>query len=248
MRLVEIWRFPVKSLQGERVEAVPVTMAGLEGDRRYAIFDGATGFGLTARREPQLLYASAQLRGDGGVEITLPDGSVAADDAALSAWLGRPVTLRSSDEDVRRRYEDMVDPEDEAGAWEPFDGSPGAFHDFAGASVSLVSTATMGGWDRRRFRTNLVVEGGAEDDLVGSQVVVGNVVLDVDMRLERCVMTTRPQPGGIDKDLDVLRTIHRERERCLAVGAVVGQPGTARVGDAVIVCPAPADAGRIGRA
>src|SRR5687767_13641914 len=100
MRLVEVWRFPVKSLQGERLEAVPVTSAGLEGDRRFAIFDAGTGFGLTARRVPQLLYASARLREDGGVEITLPDGSVAADDAALSAWLGRRVTLRSSDEAV----------------------------------------------------------------------------------------------------------------------------------------------------
>jgi uncharacterized protein YcbX len=145
------------------------------------------------------------------------------------------VTLRSSDEAVKRRYEDVVDAEDEAGAWKPFDGSPGAFHDSAGASVSLVSTATMGGWDPRRFRTNLVVEGGAEDDLVGSQVTVGDAVLDVKMRLERCVMTTRPQPGGVDKDLDVLRTIHRERDGCLAVGAVVRQPGMARVGDAVTV-------------
>jgi uncharacterized protein YcbX len=236
MRLVEVWRFPVKSLQGERLEAVSVTSAGLEGDRRFAIFDAGTGFGLTARRVPQLLYASARLREDGGVEITLPDGSVAADDAALSAWLGRRVTLRSSDEAVKRRYEDVVDAEDEAGAWEPFDGSPGAFHDSAGASVSLVSTATMGGWDPRRFRTNLVVEGEAEDNLVGSRVAVGDAVLDVDMRLERCVMTTRPQPGGVDKDLDVLRTIHRERDGCLAVGAVVRQPGMARVGDAVTVC------------
>ena len=236
MRLVEMWRFPVKSLQGERLEAVPVTAAGLEGDRRFAIFDADTGFGLTARRVPQLLYASARLRDDGGVEITLPDGSVAADDGALSAWLGRPVTLRSSDEDLKRRYEDVVDAEDEAtSGWEAFDGSPGAFHDSGGASVSLVSTATMGSWDRRRFRTNLVVEGGAEDDLVGSRVMVGDAVLDVDMRLERCVMATRPQPGGIDRDLGVLRTIHRERDGCLAVGAVVRQPGTARVGNPVTV-------------
>jgi len=235
MRLVEVWRFPVKSLQGERLDSALVTPAGIEGDRRFAIFDAQTGFGLTARRVPQLLYASARLLDDRAVEITVPDGSIAADDAALSTWLGRPVTLRSSDEAITRRYENPVDAEDEAtGPWEPFDGSPGAFHDTAEASVSLVSTATIGAWDRRRFRTNLVVDGESEDALVGSQVAVGDAVLDVALRLERCVMTTRPQPGGIEKDLNVLRTIHRRREGCLAVGAVVRQPGTARVGDAVL--------------
>jgi uncharacterized protein YcbX len=234
MRLVEVWRFPVKSVQGERLESIAVTPSGLEGDRRFAIFDSETGYGLTARRIPQLLYASARLLEDGGVEITLPDGTIAANDAALSRWLGRPVTLRSSDEDVQRRYEDVAEVEDDnASVWEPFDGSPGAFHDSAGASVSLVSLATIGAWDRRRFRTNLVVDDPGEDALVGSQVSVGDAVLDVGMRLDRCVMTTRPQPGGIDRDLDVLRTIHRERQGYLAVGAVVRQVGTVRVGDMV---------------
>jgi hypothetical protein len=49
-------------------------------------------------------------------------------------------------------------------------------------------------------------------------------------------MTTRPQPDGIDRDLDVLRVINRERGGFLAVGALVVQPGIVRVGDAVTVC------------
>ena len=46
-------------------------------------------------------------------------------------------------------------------------------------------------------------------------------------------MTTRPQPGGLERDLDVLRTIHRERGGCLAIGAVVRRTGTVEVGDAL---------------
>ena len=46
-------------------------------------------------------------------------------------------------------------------------------------------------------------------------------------------MTTRPQPGGIERDLNVLRTINRDRDGCLAIGALVVQPGTVRVGDAL---------------
>ena len=60
---------------------------------------------------------------------------------------------------------------------------------------------------------------------------LGGTRLDVGNRVERCVMTTRPQPGGIERDLDVLRTIARERDACLAVGALVAQQGIVRVGD-----------------
>jgi uncharacterized protein len=232
MRVVELWRYPVKSLVGERLDHAVVTSEGLEGDRRSAIFDLETGFGLTGRRVPELLFASARLRDSGEVEITLPDGSIAPDDAALSAWLGRRVTLRSADEVATRRYENPVDFEHEAtGNWSPFDGADGVFHDSPGARVSLVSTATIGDWDRRRFRANVYLDGEGEDSLVGSEMTLGDAVLDVDMRIERCVMTTRPQAGGVERDLDVLRTINRERSGCLAVGALVTQPGTVRVGD-----------------
>jgi uncharacterized protein YcbX len=232
MRVAELWRYPVKSLQGERLDAADVSPDGLEGDRRFAIYDVETDFGLTARRVPELLFASARLLEDGGVEITLPDGSVAAGDDDLSAWLGRPVTLRSAGADVARRYENPVDFEREATSeWEPFRGAGGAFHDSSRARVSLVSTGTIGAWDRRRFRANVLLAGDGEDALVGSQVTLGGAVLDVKMRMERCVMTTRPQPDGIDRDLDVLRTIARERDACLAIGALVKRAGTVRVGD-----------------
>jgi len=231
MQVAELWRYPVKSLQGERLESVEVTSDGLEGDRRFAIYDVATGLGLTARRKPELLFASARLGEDGQVEITLPDGSTARDDAALSAWLGRPVTLQSTDTDAARRFEDPIDFEHEAtGAWAAFEGAPGAFHDSARARVSLVSTATIGAWDRRRFRSNVLLDGEGEDDLVGTRVTLGDAVLDVGMRIQRCVMTTRPQPGGVERDLDVLRTIARERDACLAVGALVVAPGAVAVG------------------
>jgi hypothetical protein len=46
-------------------------------------------------------------------------------------------------------------------------------------------------------------------------------------------MVTRPQPGGLGRDTDVLRTIHRERGGEFAVGAAVVSAGTIRPGDAV---------------
>jgi uncharacterized protein YcbX len=232
VRVAELWRYPVKSLQGERLGSATLDPDGVHGDRRYAIYDLETGFGLTARRQPQLLFAHARLTDGGSVEITLPDGSVAADDDALSAWLGKPVALRSAVAERDRRFESPVDFEDEPrSAWRHYEGPGGPFHDSPEVRVSLVSTGSLGEWDRRRFRSNVLLDGSGEDELVGSSVRLGEAVLDVTMRLARCVLTTRAQPGGVERDLDVLRTIAREREACLAVGAVVARSGTVSVGD-----------------
>ena len=62
---------------------------------------------------------------------------------------------------------------------------------------------------------------------------VGAVELDVGKEIDRCVIVTRPQPGGIARDLDVLRTIHRERAGNLGIGALVRTPGRVAVGDAL---------------
>jgi uncharacterized protein YcbX len=234
VRVAELWRFPVKSLQGEQLDGAAVTDGGIAGDRAYAIFDLDTGLGLTARRLPELLFASARYVGDGlPPEIDLPDGSVAHDDDALCAWLGRRVALRAADEVVARAYENPLDAEHEAD-WIVFDGAPGPFHDSARTRVSLVSTGTLGAWDPRRFRANVVLDGEGEDALVGSAITIGDVALDVVKRIGRCVMITRPQPDGIDRDLDVLKTVNRDHDGCLAVGARVARTGTMRVGDPLL--------------
>ncbi|MDN5932619.1 MAG: MOSC N-terminal beta barrel domain-containing protein [Pseudonocardia sp.] len=236
MRVLEIWRFPVKSLQGERVEAAEFGGQGIEGDRRYAIFDVETGYGLTARRAPEMLLASARTTADGTVQIVLPDGSVAADDDALSAWLGRPVRLRSAEEVQARRYENPDDTETEAeDSWGPFEGASGAFHDTQGATVTVLSVASMNGDATRRFRANVVVDGAGEDDLVGQAVRIGAATVAVATPIARCVMVTRAQPGGIAVDRDVLRRIHRENGGNLAVGGSVTTPGAVRVGDQLAV-------------
>ena len=70
-----------------------------------------------------------------------------------------------------------------------------------------------------------------EQGFIGHRIEVGAVVADVVKAIDRCVMTTRPQPGGIDRDLDVLRTINAERGTNLGVGTLIVQPGAVTVGD-----------------
>ncbi|GAB2753860.1 hypothetical protein GCM10027020_02380 [Nocardioides salsibiostraticola] len=236
-----ITRFPVKSMGGERLEGARVTDLGITGDRAFGLRDLGTGKVLTARRTPALLFASARWsEEDGGrAHVTLPEGTVVTSDQPdrdeiLSTWLGRKVRLERAGGEGGT-YESPQDAENDTD-WATWQGPGGAWHDSTRSRVSLVGAATLREWDERRFRTNLLLEGGesgAEDDWVEHSLTVGSeVVLDVRKRIDRCVMVTRPLPGQ-ERDLDVLRTINTERERCLAIGAMVSTGGVIRVGDTV---------------
>jgi uncharacterized protein len=236
VRVLELWRYPVKSLQGERLTEAPIDALGIAGDRRWALFDTDTGLGLTARRVPELLFGSARVRADGGVEVVLPDGTVTSDDDVLSGWLGRHVELRAAADDVVPTYETPADEEvPDPTEWLQWEGAPGPFHDSPRIRLSLVSTGTLGTWDRRRFRANVVLDGEGEDALRGREADLGTVRLRFGVPIARCVMTTRPQPGGIGRDTSVLKTIHRERDGLLAVRAAVLEAGTVRTGDELAV-------------
>ncbi|MFT4657377.1 MAG: hypothetical protein ACJAXA_003808 [Candidatus Aldehydirespiratoraceae bacterium] len=235
MRVIEICRFPVKSIGGETLLTADVTELGIVGDRGWSIYDVATGNTLTARRSPDLLFASARIV-DGDLVITLPDGTEvgASDHAAMSSWLGRDVEIRAAGDhnlEVGGTYEVPLDVENDA-EWVSWEGPGGAFHDSNRTRVSLVSAATLREWDRRRFRTNVIVDGEGEDDFVGSRIVVGDTLLDVTKQVDRCVMITRPQPG-LDRDLEVLKVINAERATFLAIGCLVLTPGRIALGDEV---------------
>lgn len=102
----EIWRFPVKSMAGERIDEARVGRLGIYGDRGWAVRDDARGVIRSARYIPRLLLCSARyLPGtDAGlvphVAITLPDGDVVHSDdprvnQRLSDAIGRKLTLLS---------------------------------------------------------------------------------------------------------------------------------------------------------
>ena len=104
----QLWRFPVKSMQGESVPSVELTPSGVAGDRAWALVDPSDGKVVSAKNPRKWgrvleLAASFVDGADGPVVVTLPDGTsvrsdVAADDAsgALSRFLGRDVVLTPS--------------------------------------------------------------------------------------------------------------------------------------------------------
>jgi uncharacterized protein len=106
-------RYPVKSMQGERLRAVDIGPQGVIGDRAYALRE-ANGRVMTAKKWPTLLECAAHYEvlprpeGLAPLRITLPDGrSLQAHDphvsAALSAILGHPVVLERARPDQHTR-------------------------------------------------------------------------------------------------------------------------------------------------
>ena len=233
VRVVEIWRYPVKSVGGERLTEADVTPDGVAGDRGWGILDPATGLLLTARREPSLLFLAATHRPGERPAIIADDGTELPDDDALSRWIGRPVELRSA-ADGPGTFENPMHVDDATGDesdWFQWQSAGRTFHD-GRSTVSFVSRASLGEWDARRFRANLVLDDGEGEDALVGEIRVGSAVLAVRSPIDRCVMVTRAQPG-LPKDLTVLKRVNAERGNRLAVGATVATPGRIAVGDAV---------------
>ena len=206
-----------------------VTETGIEGDRSFGLRDTETGNILTARRCPDLLFASARWH-EGSVTITLPDGTETHEDQALSAWLQRPVELVSTGE--AGTFENPLDVVNESD-WVSWTGPTDSFHDSARNRISAVSLDSLGTWDERRFRKNIIVNIGGENELVGQTLHVGGATLTVTKQVARCVMVTRAQPD-VDRDLNVFKTINRERDGNLGIAMTIDSPGVIQVGDAIV--------------
>lgn len=231
LQVVRVWRYPVKSMLGQRADHVDVSATGVAGDRRYAIRDasGRLGSGKNTRRFRRidgLLDFRARYE-DGRALVTFPDGTVLdADDpeigAALSDALGRPVTLERED-----------------------DGShldAGPLHLLSTASLAWLERALPAARaDERRFRPNLVIgiegETPVEQDWIGCTLHVGDdVVLRVTSPTERCGMVALEQED-LPRDPRVLRHITRNAGLMFGVYADVVAPGRIRTGDAVTLEP-----------
>ncbi|HET7306060.1 MAG TPA: MOSC domain-containing protein [Segeticoccus sp.] len=243
LRLLEIYRYPVKSMLGERLGVAGVDRRGLVGDRLWAVRDddGKLASGKHSRRFRRMdavFTWSASLTEDGdGADpsggstavVAGPDGRAhRCDDPALrdalSASFGRPVRLVREGETRRDGH---------------------VLSHFDAAPVSIVGTATLAAaaglvgasepLDPRRFRANFVVETDEpwlEEDWVGHRVDIGEVSLVVTERIPRCRMVDIRQ-GDVPERPGVLKTLTATRGMCLAVYAEPLAEGTVRVGDPV---------------
>jgi hypothetical protein len=257
-QVVELWRYPVKSMGGERCANVRVDPHGIVGDRGYALIDTLTGK-VASAKNPRLWSALLRFRaryleppGRNGhtapVEITLPSGELrssgdAALDADLSTGLGRGVRLSAKAPDAPALEEYWPDLEELAHRDEITDEAmpSGTFYDCA--SVHVLTTNTLealrrqypsGDFDVSRFRPNVLLadegDGFIEDAWIGERVQIGDVVLRVTGPAPRCVMTTLAQ-GALPADLGVLRAAVQHHHAHVGIYAEVERGGTITAGD-----------------
>lgn len=179
-----LWRYPVKSMQGEELVEALVTARGILGDRAYALRDRATGHIASAkhpRKWGRLLACQASYvepprpgAPPPPIWITLPDGAVLHSeqpdvDRVLSRLLERDVELLAEAPATPTREADRSPvgaPDEETINEEPMAvaAPAGTFFDYA--PIHILTTATIdrlrelhprGRFEVRRFRPNLVV-------------------------------------------------------------------------------------------
>ena len=247
LRIAELWRYPVKSLLGERLPSLDLAADGVDGDRLWGILDRCDGRILTARREPRLLFAASRLGAGGVPVISLPDGRTLegpgpATDEALSAWLGKPVTLVSAAESDASRAEYFADATDDSSQAIEWTMPKGRFVD--AYPVLVMSTAGLrggaaayaGSWNVRRFRPNILIEmdgeGWLEDNWTGRTLRFGATQLSPNRRCIRCTMVNRAQPG-LDRDVNIYKTLSRTHGGEAGMWTLVTVPGSISEGDAV---------------
>jgi len=187
--IVSLWRYPVKSMMGEELNAAEVTKRGLLGDRAYALVDSADGKVVSAknpRKWPQMFDCRATLSDVpktgvqvSAVRITLPDGTIVNSDQAdidriVSNLVHREVKLGCAFPEMRtataEEYWPDVEGLDHPDTVIDFGLPEGTFFDCA--FVHVLTTATLdrlrslypeGRFESRRFRPNIVVETASGD-------------------------------------------------------------------------------------
>ena len=198
-----LWRYPVKSMLGEELNAVEVTERGLLGDRQFAVVDAATGKVAGAKNprkwrnflDFRAAYVMPPQAGSElpAVRLTLPDGTAVTScqpdlPQILSAALGREVAFAAARQGspcpTAEEYWPDVEGLDFSDTVTDFDLPPGTFFDVA--VVHLVTTATIdrlralypqGRFEVRRFRPNIVVSTGPDEQGFAEDDWIGHSVM-----------------------------------------------------------------------
>jgi MOSC domain-containing protein len=233
-----IFRYPVKSMGGERLEVAELGWHGLEGDRRLALrrIDDRSGLPwLTATKLPDLLLFAPQrredaARGDLPTHIRTPDGRempVFGEDLATEVGRrhGAPVQMMQLNHGI-----------------------------FDEANISVIASDTVREIERlagrspdvRRFRPNVVarlLRSGPfqEDEWVGGVLSFGEgddaPAITVTMRDVRCSMVNL-DPDSAGSAPEVLKAVVRANQNNAGIYGVVTRIGRLAVGQTILLRPA----------
>jgi uncharacterized protein len=229
--ITSLFRYPVKSMRGEAVQASKIGWHGLADDRRYAFLQETSRSGfpwLTARELPDLVRFEARIieaDGHSNVIVTTPGGNkypVESDELChhLANLAQRPLRLIQ--------------------LWSGI---------FDSMDISIITQATMQSLsgligtdlDVRRFRPNIIVEATEtrafpEDKWVGGLLVFGDRPDSARVRAnrkdQRC-MVINLDPEQATQNPAILREVVQQRKNLAGVYGTAERPGTIQVGDSV---------------
>jgi uncharacterized protein len=249
MRVEYLYRYPVKGLTAEALEAAEVEPGGcIPWDRSFALAQGDAGFDAAApawlqktnfmchaRNAKIASLASVFEPRDGTLTVRAPDGSFVAENA-LSATGRAAITAFLTD---------FLG--DEARGSPAFHHVPGhSFCDQREKVVSLINIASLHDFEgkagarrhRRRFRANVWFSGAApwsERAWVGQHIQLGGAVLRITKGIVRCPATeVNPETAERDADpVEELRQFYGHTE--LGVHAKVIEGGRFALGDSIEV-------------
>ncbi len=222
-----LWRYPVKSLLGEKLDSLHIDQRGVVNDRLYAIAtpEGKFASGKNTHRFRRLdgLFTMSATTDAETVSIKFPDGTVFTNDSTnihekLSKTLGQKVEL-SKENQISH-----------------FDA--GSIHILTTGMLSkLQRLLPQAQIDERRFRPNIVVElfpDIPDDDLIGKTISLGEVELKINTKTERCRMITLQQ-GTLESRPELLKAVSKSFGLNVGVYASVLKPGVVRQDDGVRV-------------
>ena len=263
--VASLWRYPVKSMMGEELNAADLTAHGVLGDRAYALIDGSDGKVVSAKNprkwaglfDFRAVFVQPPQVGQPmpPVRITLPDGGTVTSedrdvDKTLSDVLGREVRLELATAQARSLEEYWPDMEgldhrdtvtDEAMPDQTF---------FDAGIVHLLTTATLdcmrelyaqGRFEVRRFRPNIVVRaagddtGFVENDWIGKTVAIGSEARLNVTEATARCVMTTLPQGDLPRDLGILHTAARNNRVKVGIYANVAQASTIHRQDMVSV-------------
>jgi uncharacterized protein YcbX len=202
-----LWRYPVKTLAGERLLTAEVGVSGFSGDREIWVV-GPEGV-RTSRRHHGLLGLQGTLSPLGHPLINSRPWESPEALALVKQAAGNDAWLAPSD------------------AHDRFDVLP--------LLVATDGAVAAFGRDVRRLRPNVViggVDGLDEREWPGAELHIGNLIVRLDSLRARCSMTS-VDPDTLERDPEVLRDIGRRFRGRLALNADVTRAGTITIGDPV---------------
>lgn len=208
MKVLEICRYPVKTMAGEKLQRAEIGPLGIEGDRMIHVED-ANGRVITSRSHPRFLGHKGSLGAHGEVMVDRWPWDSPEVAAEVVDIVGPGAKLV--------RYE---------GA-ERFDVLP--------LLVATDGAITAFGYDHRRLRPNIViggVEGMTEREWPGACLRIGKALIGVQDPRLRCIMTSY-DPDTLVQDKEITHGIYQRFEGKLALNCFVIEGGEIAVGDDV---------------